>query len=121
MHLTGNQARTARPGAGAAHRGRHDAHVYLLPRSNRENGEFWLDGQGELWVGRRNSLPRARPCSGCRRDSRKLVEELAEAAEERPAFTRLLRSLRRPARSRAGRAHPPSTVTRLRVFLASCG
>src|SRR5690242_6795301 len=32
----------------------HTATVYLLPRSNRENGEFWLDGQGELWVGRRH-------------------------------------------------------------------
>jgi Xaa-Pro aminopeptidase len=34
----------------------HTATLYLLPRSDRENGEFWLDGQGELWVGRRNSL-----------------------------------------------------------------
>ncbi|MER7414083.1 MULTISPECIES: aminopeptidase P family protein [Streptomyces] len=34
----------------------HTATLYLLPRSNRENGEFWLDGQGELWVGRRHSL-----------------------------------------------------------------
>ncbi|MHC3464660.1 aminopeptidase P N-terminal domain-containing protein, partial [Streptomyces flavovirens] len=33
--------------------GGHTATVSLLPRSNRENGEFWLDGQGELWVGRR--------------------------------------------------------------------
>ncbi|MFD0078374.1 aminopeptidase P N-terminal domain-containing protein, partial [Streptomyces sp. NPDC127166] len=30
----------------------HEATIYLLPRSDRENGEFWLDGQGELWVGR---------------------------------------------------------------------
>jgi Xaa-Pro aminopeptidase len=37
----------------------HLATVYLLPRSNRENGEFWLDGQGELWVGRRHSLSEA--------------------------------------------------------------
>lgn len=34
----------------------HAATLYLLPRSDRENGEFWLDGQGELWVGRRHSL-----------------------------------------------------------------
>lgn len=34
----------------------HDATLYLLPRSDRTNGEFWLDGQGELWVGRRYSL-----------------------------------------------------------------
>ncbi|RBM05641.1 aminopeptidase P family protein [Streptomyces sp. PT12] len=37
----------------------HDATLYLLPRSNRENGEFWLSGQGELWVGRRTSLTEA--------------------------------------------------------------
>ncbi|WP_405648519.1 aminopeptidase P family protein [Streptomyces uncialis] len=37
----------------------HDATIYLLPRSNRDNGEFWLDGQGELWVGRRTSLTEA--------------------------------------------------------------
>jgi Xaa-Pro aminopeptidase len=39
--------------------GGHDSVLYLLPRSDRENGEFWLDGQGELWVGRRNSLTEA--------------------------------------------------------------
>ncbi|AWK10050.1 Xaa-Pro aminopeptidase [Streptomyces spongiicola] len=39
--------------------GGHTATVHLLPRSNRENGEFWLDGQGELWVGRRHSLAEA--------------------------------------------------------------
>lgn len=37
----------------------HDATLYLLPRSDRENGEFWLSGQGELWVGRRHSLDEA--------------------------------------------------------------
>lgn len=39
--------------------GGHDATVYLRPRSNRENGEFWLDGHGELWSGRRDSLDEA--------------------------------------------------------------
>ncbi|RLL67915.1 aminopeptidase P family protein [Streptomyces sp. Z26] len=34
----------------------HVSTLYLLPRSDRGNGEFWLDGQGELWVGRRHSL-----------------------------------------------------------------
>lgn len=38
----------------------HQETIYLLPRSDRENGEFWLDGQGELWVGRRHSSPRPR-------------------------------------------------------------
>ncbi|MFY7066103.1 aminopeptidase P family protein [Nocardiopsis changdeensis] len=39
--------------------GGHDAVLYLKPRSNRENGEFWLGGYGELWTGRRNSLAEA--------------------------------------------------------------
>lgn len=42
----------------------HDATLYLLPRSDRENGEFWLDGQGELWVGRRHSLNEAQQLYG---------------------------------------------------------
>src|SRR5690606_31546895 len=37
----------------------HQSTLYLLPRSDRENGEFWLDAQGELWVGRRHSLAEA--------------------------------------------------------------
>ncbi|MBB6001044.1 aminopeptidase P family protein [Streptomonospora salina] len=36
--------------------GGHDAAVYLRPRSNRDDGEFWLDSHGELWSGRRHSL-----------------------------------------------------------------
>lgn len=40
----------------------HHATVYLLPRSDRENGEFWLSGSGELWVGRRHSSPRPSSC-----------------------------------------------------------
>ena len=39
--------------------GGHDVVLYLKPRSNRDNGEFWLGGYGELWTGRRNSLPEA--------------------------------------------------------------
>ncbi|MEU1947201.1 aminopeptidase P N-terminal domain-containing protein, partial [Streptomyces sp. NPDC020125] len=50
-YLTGDQTEDGvlvlEPEAG----GGHTATLYLLPRSNRENGEFWLDGQGELWVG----------------------------------------------------------------------
>ncbi|GHH69939.1 Xaa-Pro aminopeptidase 1 [Streptomyces sulfonofaciens] len=57
-YLTGDQTQDGvlvlEPTAGG-----HTATVYLLPRSNRENGEFWLDGQGELWVGRRYSLAEA--------------------------------------------------------------
>jgi Xaa-Pro aminopeptidase len=49
----------------------HDATLFLLPRSNRENGEFWLEGRGELWVGRRPGLTEAEqlyglPCADVR-------------------------------------------------------
>ncbi|MEV0850113.1 aminopeptidase P family protein [Streptomyces sp. NPDC049954] len=58
----------------------HEATIYLLPRSDRENGEFWLDGQGELWVGRRHSLDEAQQVLGLpAKDVRKLPEELREA------------------------------------------
>ncbi|QXE35879.1 aminopeptidase P family protein [Streptomyces sp. GMY02] len=60
--------------------GGHDATIYLLPRSNRENGEFWLDGQGELWVGRRHSLAEAEQLLGIpAKDVRKLAAALKEA------------------------------------------
>ncbi|MFE4589833.1 aminopeptidase P family protein [Streptomyces laurentii] len=59
---------------------RHEATIYLLPRSNRENGEFWLDGQGELWVGRRHSLTEAEQLLGLpAKDVRELPAHLAEA------------------------------------------
>ncbi|GAA2611429.1 aminopeptidase P family protein [Streptomyces axinellae] len=59
----------------------HSATLYLLPRSNRENGEFWLDGQGELWAGRRHSLSESEklyglPCA----DIRTATEALREAS-----------------------------------------
>ncbi|MFF8599181.1 aminopeptidase P family protein [Streptomyces sp. NPDC015232] len=58
----------------------HAATIYLLPRSNRENGEFWLDGQGELWVGRRHSLAEAEQLLGIpAKDVRELPELLREA------------------------------------------
>ncbi|WP_326737481.1 aminopeptidase P family protein [Streptomyces sp. NBC_01022] len=58
----------------------HEATVYLLPRSDRENGEFWLDGQGELWVGRRHSLTEAEKLLGIpAKDVRELTAALAEA------------------------------------------
>ncbi|MFE4449201.1 aminopeptidase P family protein [Streptomyces sp. NPDC056796] len=60
--------------------GGHEATVYLLPRSDRENGEFWLDGQGELWVGRRHSLAEAEQRLGIpAKDVRELPAALAEA------------------------------------------
>ncbi|MEI5034151.1 aminopeptidase P family protein [Streptomyces sp. S1A(2023)] len=58
----------------------HEATLYLLPRSNRENGEFWLDGQGELWVGRRNSLSEAEQLLNIpAKDVRELNAVLTEA------------------------------------------
>lgn len=58
----------------------HEATVYLLPRSDRENGEFWLDGQGELWVGRRHSLTEAEQLLGIpAKDVRELPAALTEA------------------------------------------
>ncbi|MFE7463551.1 aminopeptidase P family protein [Streptomyces sp. NPDC057499] len=58
----------------------HEATIHLLPRSNRENGEFWLDGQGELWVGRRHSLTEAERLLGIpAKDVRELSAALAEA------------------------------------------
>lgn len=39
--------------------GGHSQVLYLKPRSNRSNGEFWLGVHGELWTGRRHSLSEA--------------------------------------------------------------
>ncbi|MEU9339322.1 aminopeptidase P family protein [Streptomyces sp. NPDC048290] len=56
-YLTGDQSQDAvlvlEPEAGGDG---HRATAHLLPRSDRDNGEFWLDYHGELWDGRRNSL-----------------------------------------------------------------
>ncbi|MGP3983586.1 aminopeptidase P family protein [Streptomyces sp. KR80] len=58
----------------------HEATIYLRSRSNRENGEFWLDGHGELWDGRRNSLTENERLLGlpCR-DVGMVADELSEA------------------------------------------
>jgi Xaa-Pro aminopeptidase len=59
----------------------HRATIYLLPRSDRENGEFWLSGQGELWVGRRHSLGEAEQLYGIpAADVRELPGRLREAS-----------------------------------------
>ncbi|MGW0858654.1 aminopeptidase P family protein [Streptomyces sp. NPDC002690] len=80
-YLTGDQTQDGvlvlEPKTGEAG---HDATVYLLPRSDRENGEFWLDGQGELWVGRRHSLAEAEQVLGIpAKDVRELAAALTEA------------------------------------------
>ncbi|WP_426364916.1 aminopeptidase P family protein [Streptomyces sp. E-08] len=66
----------------------HEATIYLLPRSDRENGEFWLDGQGELWVGRRHSLTEAEQLLGI---PAKDVRELADALKEATGPVRAVR------------------------------
>lgn len=60
--------------------GGHDATLYLLPRSDRENGEFWLDHQGELWVGRRHSLTEAGQLYGMACEDVRTVADKLRAA-----------------------------------------
>jgi Xaa-Pro aminopeptidase len=79
-YLTGDQTQDGVLVLEPAGDGGHEATVYLLPRSNRENGEFWLDGQGELWVGRRHSLTEAEQLLGIpAKDVRELAAVLTEA------------------------------------------
>jgi Xaa-Pro aminopeptidase len=93
VYLSGDQSEDSvlilEPGA----EGGHTAALYLLPRSNREDGEFWLSGHGELWTGRRNSLAEAAALLGLEtRDSRKAAEQLAEAITADPGTaTRIVR------------------------------
>ncbi|GAB2894237.1 aminopeptidase P family protein [Streptomyces mayteni] len=79
-YLTGNQTENGvlvlEPDGPTGHR----ATLYLLPRSSRENGEFWLSGQGELWVGRRDSLAEAAQRYGLPVDDVRTVPELLTEA-----------------------------------------
>ncbi len=80
VHLTGDQTQDAVLVLEPLADGGHEATAYLLPRSDRDSGEFWLDGQGELWVGRRNSLAEGEQLLGLRcKDVRKVADELREA------------------------------------------
>lgn len=79
-HLTGDQTEDAVLVMEPNNDHGHHATAYLLPRSSRENGEFWLDGHGELWTGRRHSLAEGEqrlglPCG----DVRGVAEALREA------------------------------------------
>ncbi|MFE3604287.1 aminopeptidase P family protein [Streptomyces goshikiensis] len=79
-YLTGDQTENGVLVLEPTGTGGHRATIYLLPRSNRENGEFWLSGQGELWVGRRHSLAEAEQLLGIpAKDVRELADALAEA------------------------------------------
>ncbi|MEU9118736.1 aminopeptidase P family protein [Streptomyces sp. NPDC048506] len=66
----------------------HEATIHRLPRSDRENGEFWLSGMGELWVGRRHSLAESEALLGV---ACKDVRELAEALKEATGPVRVVR------------------------------
>jgi Xaa-Pro aminopeptidase len=92
VYLTGDQTENGVLILEPAAEGGHRATVYLLPRSDRENGEFWLSGHGELWVGRRNSLTEAAAILGLETgDSRQAAEQLAEAVAAEPnVVTRIL-------------------------------
>ena len=93
VYLTGDQTENSVLILEPKADGGHEAAVYLLPRSNREDGEFWLSGYGELWVGRRNSLTEAAAVLGlATRDSRQAAEQLAEAiVADHGVVTRILR------------------------------
>ncbi|MFD7321369.1 aminopeptidase P family protein [Streptomyces sp. NPDC059875] len=79
-YLTGDQTEDGVLVLEPVKNGGHKATIYLLPRSDRENGEFWLDGQGELWVGRRHSLTEAEQLLGIpAKDVRKLTAALKDA------------------------------------------
>jgi Xaa-Pro aminopeptidase len=79
-YLTGNQTEDGVLVLEPLADGGHKATIYLLPRSDRENGEFWLSGQGELWVGRRHSLTEAEKLYGiAASDVRELADKLREA------------------------------------------
>ncbi|QNP71681.1 aminopeptidase P family protein [Streptomyces roseirectus] len=79
-YLTGNQTEDGVLVLEPTASGGHSATLYLLPRSDRENGEFWLSGQGELWVGRRHSLTEAERLYGLPvSDVRKLADALRGA------------------------------------------
>jgi Xaa-Pro aminopeptidase len=93
VYLTGDQTENSVLILEPKADGGHEAAIYLLPRSNREDGEFWLSGYGELWVGRRNSLTEAAAILGLdTRDSRQAAEQLAEAITGDPSVvTRILR------------------------------
>ncbi|MFC4561800.1 aminopeptidase P family protein [Nocardiopsis mangrovi] len=94
-----------RPGGG------HLVTAYLRPRSNRGNGEFWLDGHGELWTGRRDSLTEAGALLGLATDDvRRLPEVLGEAPDVPTRIVRghdpVLEEVVAGLRARGGAAGP---------------
>ncbi|SEL52922.1 aminopeptidase P family protein [Streptacidiphilus jiangxiensis] len=80
VYLTGDQSEDAVLVLEPVADGGHQAFAYVRPRSDRDNGEFWLDYHGELWTGRRNSLTENERLLGLScRDVRTLAEQLGAA------------------------------------------
>ncbi|MFD5468814.1 aminopeptidase P family protein [Kitasatospora sp. NPDC127059] len=80
VYLTGDQSQDAVLVLEPVGDTGHHAALYLRNRSDIESGEFWLDGHGELWDGRRNSLTESEKLFGlpCR-DVRTVRTDLAAA------------------------------------------
>ncbi len=87
-YLTGDQTENGVLVLEPREEGGHEATAYLLPRSDRENGEFWLSDRGELWDGRRNSLGENERLLGLPCED---VRILADALREGTGPVRLLR------------------------------
>ncbi|MFE9707601.1 aminopeptidase P family protein [Streptomyces sp. NPDC005930] len=79
VYLTGDQSENGVLVLEPREGGGHEATVFLLPRSDRADGEFWLSDRGELWDGRRNSLGENQRLLGLAcGDVRALADTLAE-------------------------------------------
>ena len=93
VYFTGDQTENSALVLEPRAEGGHHAVLYLLPRSDRDNGEFWLSGYGELWVGRRRSLAEAAAELGLEtRDSRQCPDDLVAAIARAPGVAgRILR------------------------------
>ncbi|GLU48770.1 aminopeptidase P family protein [Nocardiopsis ansamitocini] len=85
VHLTGDQSEGGCLVLEPRTDGGHDSVVYLLPRSDRDNGEFWLDGHGELWTGRRHSLTEASALLGLPAHDVRALPDLLRDAPEAPS------------------------------------
>ncbi|KJS51582.1 Xaa-Pro aminopeptidase, partial [Streptomyces rubellomurinus subsp. indigoferus] len=89
-HLTGDQTEDAVLVAAPTGDAGHAFSFYLLPSSNRENGEFSLDGYGELCVGRRPSRTAQHQLLGlAARHGRNAAADLAGKAQASAVPTRI--------------------------------
>lgn len=65
VYLTGDQSQDAVLVLEPGESGGHQAVAYVLPRSDRESGEFWLDYHGELWTAGATASARTSACWAC--------------------------------------------------------